>query len=109
LLYMPVAETIATLSAASVLREDEIIDSPLLAVKGWHLLLSSLLAIVLMLPQFGIVSFVYISVSIFAGSMTTIVMSKSNKKEVAANIAAIVSNLLYLICLMLLTNSKIYY
>jgi len=37
------------------------------------------------------------------------VMSKSNKKEVAANIAAIVSNLLYLICLMLLTNSKIYY
>jgi hypothetical protein len=107
--YLPVASSVAMISAASALKFDAGVSAPLSGVKGWHMALASLLAFALMLPAFGLKSLAYIAVSVLAGSLAAAAMKNSVKKEEAAYVAAAVSEILFLITMMLMEGQPILY
>lgn len=109
LIYMPVVSAVAMLSAASAMKADDSRGISLSGVKGWHMLLASLLAFVLMLPGFWLSALAFAATSVLAGALTALTMRNSRNKEAAAFLAAIVSELLFLIVLMILRGRPVIY
>jgi cobalamin synthase len=108
LLYFPVAGSLAMLSCASVTHSVNASDIPLASVKAGHMLLASVLTFVLMLPQFGLLSLLYVSASVLSGSLVSIVNRRGNRGE-AIYISAAVAGILFLFILMLMNRPQIYY
>lgn len=109
LVCMPVIGALAMVSAASAQRSEVSAVLPLSGVKAWHMLASASLAFVLMLPVFGLRSFVYASSAVLAGALTAAALQKHDKKEEAACVAAVISELLFLILLVVFQGNPIVY
>jgi hypothetical protein len=107
--YMPVVSSVAMLSAASALKYKAEEQDALAGVKGWHMAMASMLAFALMLPVFGLKALAFISVSVLAGALAAMAMQNSTKKEEAAYVAAAVSEILFLIIIMLMEGHPILY
>lgn len=109
LLYLPVAGAVAMLSAASATKPEESPGMPLSAVKGWHMILASALAFVLMLPEFGLISLAFVASSVLAGSLTALAMQRRSERGEAVYLAAVAAELLFLLLLILLERPVVYY
>lgn len=108
LLYLPVPGVLAMLSAASAMGEpDERL--PLSGVKALHLVLGSLLAFVLMLPQYGMLSLLLVAVAVLSGAVMALLAGKKQYRAEALYAAALVSELLFLVIMLLTAKSNIIY
>lgn len=109
LLYLPVAGALAMVSAASVSRESEGIGQPLSCVKGLHMLLSSILAFMLMLPQFGFMSLVFMAASVLAGSAAALLLNSRGNGQESVYVASIIGEILFIVTFILLNKPQIFY
>lgn len=109
ILYLPVTGALAMVAAASVSHAEDGKSIPLSGVKGLHMVLCCVLTFVLMLPQYGMLSLLYVAASVLAGSVVALILNRKADREESIYVAAAAAEILYLIVFLLVNRPHIYY
>jgi hypothetical protein len=110
LLYLPVISSFGTVASAAIGgKEEEAVRGVLSGVKAWHLLSCALLTFLLMLPRFGLMSLFFIVATVFFSAMTSMLCKGRTAQYSTPQIAALASEMMFLVLLIMLYKMPVYY
>lgn len=108
LLFLPVSGSLAMVSAASVMPEPET-PMPLSSTKGIHMILAAALAMVMMLPSFGITSLAFTAAAVLTGSIAGLIAGRKSYQPELLYAAAAIAELFFILLMLLANKPQIYY